>query len=39
LRMLDDDHLLGANLELIWAESARFLGVCARLASPSVVCR
>jgi pimeloyl-ACP methyl ester carboxylesterase len=30
LRMLDDDHLLGANLELIWAESARFLGVSGR---------
>ena len=28
LRMLDDDHLLGASLEVIWAESARFLGVC-----------
>ena len=29
LSMLDDDHLLSANLELIWSESARFLGVCA----------
>jgi hypothetical protein len=28
LRVLDDDHQLGANLELIWAESARFLGLC-----------
>ena len=28
LRMLDDDHQLSANLELLWAESARFLGLC-----------
>ena len=28
LRMLDDDHLLSANLEVMWAESARFLGLC-----------
>ena len=32
LRLMDDDHMLGANLELIWAESARFLGL--RQASP-----
>jgi len=28
LRMMNDDHMLGANLELIWSESARFLGLC-----------
>ncbi len=30
LRWLDDDHQLGSSLELIWAESARFLGIAAR---------
>jgi len=27
VRLLDDDHSLGASLELIWGESARFLGL------------
>jgi len=27
LRMLDDDHQLTASIDLIWQESARFLGL------------
>jgi pimeloyl-ACP methyl ester carboxylesterase len=30
LRLLDDDHQLGASVELIWRESAVFLGLAAR---------
>lgn len=28
VRMLDDDHQLGASLELMWRETAAFLGLC-----------
>jgi len=28
LRMVDDDHQLGASHELMWQEIARFLGLC-----------
>jgi len=28
VRMLDDDHQLGSSLELMWRESAAFLGLC-----------
>jgi len=28
LRMVDDDHQLGASLELMWREIAAFLGLC-----------
>ena len=27
LHLLDDDHQLGASLDVIWAEAARFLGI------------
>ena len=28
VRMLDDDHQLGSSLELMWRETAAFLGLC-----------
>ena len=28
LRMLDDDHQLGSSLDLMWRETAAFLGLC-----------
>jgi hypothetical protein len=28
VRMVDDDHLLMSSLDLIWKESAAFLGLC-----------
>jgi len=28
LRLVDDDHLLASSLDLIWKESAAFLGLC-----------
>jgi uncharacterized protein len=28
VRMLDDDHQLGASLDLLWRESSAFLGLC-----------
>ena len=28
VRMVDDDHQLGSSLELLWRETAAFLGLC-----------
>jgi hypothetical protein len=28
LRMVDDDHQLGSSLDLMWRETAAFLGLC-----------
>ncbi|MEI6668904.1 MAG: YqiA/YcfP family alpha/beta fold hydrolase [Acidobacteriota bacterium] len=36
LRMVDDDHSLGASREVIWTESALFLGVCRDGAGPEL---